>query len=443
MKDIVRKILNRIKADRIRRRRVQMVLLVLSLFVATGVLWRLKITGITMTGEALCGHLEHLHTENCLGMTEVCGLAESEGHRHGTDCRKMLQCTVEDHDHEDACYEMSELPICGQEETEAHWHSEACLKEVYLCGYQQEHVHSPLCYSNLEADLESSSDWEKTIPALIQDPAADLAAVARSQLGYMESQQNYKLADDGVAQMGYTRYGEWYGNPYGKWNAMFVSFCLRYAEHPAYETLKNSGVEGMRLAAEDSGVYHGVSGTVPGIGDLAFLDKDGNGTCETVAIVSVCEEGGVYLVEGDCDGAVTENRYALDDSAIVGYAILTAQPETTEELVEEAPKATKAADNPPEDNEVIPAAGDGITVTFVINKQEYTDDPGNHTTHLTVESTDGLTADGGLTYTAWEGTDKYKVTGNGTLASFTLPAETAFAGNGYAFPTVKVENMTP
>ena len=106
MKDIVRKILNRIKADRIRRRRVQMVLLVLSLFVATGVLWRLKITGITMTGEALCGHLEHLHTENCLGMTEVCGLAESEGHRHGTDCRKMLQCTVEDHDHEDACYEM-------------------------------------------------------------------------------------------------------------------------------------------------------------------------------------------------------------------------------------------------------------------------------------------------------------------------------------------------
>ena len=418
-------------------------MLVLSLLVATAVVWQLKITGITMTGEALCGYLEHRHTESCLRTVEICGLQETDGHSHGTDCYKVLRCTEEVHDHGDACYETVELPACGKEEAEEHHHSEECLQESYICGYQQEHTHSPLCYSNLEADLESSSDWEKTIPALIQDPAADLAAVARSQLGYMESQQNYKMADDGVTQMGYTRYGEWYGNPYGKWNAMFVSFCLRYAEHPAYETLKNSGVEGIRLAAEDSGVYHGASGTVPGIGDLVFLDKDGNETCETVAIVSVCEEGGVYLVEGDCDGVVAENRYALDDSAIVGYAILTAQPETTEALVEEAPKATKAADNPPEDNEVMPAAGDGITVTFVIKKPEYTDDPSAHTTHLTVESTDGLTADGGLTYTAWEGTDKYKVTGNGTLASFTLPAETAFAGNGYSFPTVKVENMTP
>ena len=262
MKDTVAKILNRIMADRIRHRRVRTVLLVLSLFVATSVLWQLKITGITMTGEALCGHLAHQHSAECLGMTEVCGLAESEGHKHDADCRRTLHCTIEGHDHEDACYETAELPVCGQEEAEAHHHSEACLKETYVCGYPQEHTHSLLCYSNPEADLENSSAWEKTIPAMTKDAAADLVAVARSQLGYTESQQNYKVADDGVTRMGYTRYGEWYGNPYGNWSAMFVSFCLHYAEHPAYETLKNSGAETMRLAAEKAGLYQAAAGAV-------------------------------------------------------------------------------------------------------------------------------------------------------------------------------------
>ena len=434
MKDIVGKILNRIKADRIRHRRVRLVLLVLSLFVATGVLWRLKITGITMTGEALCGQLEHLHTAQCLSTTEVCGLEETDGHEHNADCRRTLQCTIEAHAHEDACYETAELPLCGQEEAEAHHHSEACLQETYVCG-QEEHRHSLLCYSNPEADLESSSDWEKTIPAMTQDASADLVAVARSQLGYTESRENYKVADDGVTRLGYTRYGEWYGNPYGKWNAMFVSFCLRYAEHPAYEALKNSGAETMRLAAEKAGVYQAASGVIPGEGDLVFLDKDSSGSCDAVAIVSGCYEGGLRVVEGSCDGAVAENEYPLDHGAVLGYALLTPQIATTEEIVEDAD---------PQEDEAEALEDDGITIRFVIGDANYTYDPGDaHTTHITVDSTEDLVADGGLTYTEWSGQDQYMVTGTGTLDAVSIPSGGSLSGSGYILPKINVINMNP
>ena len=30
----------------------------------------------------------------------------------------------------------------------------------------------------------------------------------------------------------YTRYGDWYGNPYGSWDVMFVAFCQHYAGIP-------------------------------------------------------------------------------------------------------------------------------------------------------------------------------------------------------------------
>lgn len=41
----------------------------------------------------------------------------------------------------------------------------------------------------------------------------DILAVARSQIGYKEGAGNY------------SKYGEWYGIPYGSWCAMFVSWC--------------------------------------------------------------------------------------------------------------------------------------------------------------------------------------------------------------------------
>jgi hypothetical protein len=63
--------------------------------------------------------------------------------------------------------------------------------------------------------LETYINWEATLPVdRTGIYAEDLLAVAQSQLGYTESTKNYMVDESGTAK-GYTRYGEWYGSPYG------------------------------------------------------------------------------------------------------------------------------------------------------------------------------------------------------------------------------------
>lgn len=480
MQNVIKNYIKEMARNKTRRRRMQLVVSTLSLAVMVTVFWQLRIVGISMTGEALCGYLEHTHTQQCLVMKPVCGLEESEGHKHTDDCNTservqicqkeehthvegecyvldVSECGREEHEHGDACFEIKTSLTCGQEEHEGHKHTDDCKREAYGCGYEKEHKHTLLCYSDVNADLETASNWEKLIPALNRKPAEDLAMVARTQIGYAESQRNYKVAEDGETKRGYTRYGAWYGNPYGDWNAMFVSFCLNYAEHPAYETLKNSGAETMRLAAVDAQVYQAASGAVPYVGDLAFLDKDSNGTCDTVAIVSEREEGAMTLVEGDCGGVVAENQYSLDNGTILGYALLTPQTATTEltdgqKLTAAKPSADAAkSSDAPEDENVLPADEDSITVTFVIDKSEYTDDPGSGYTHVTVSlaeqnnpTAEGYVTEEGLFYTAWTSDGqkyKHKITGTGTLMRCTIPAGTTLAQSGYGLPGIGVTDI--
>ena len=119
---------------------------------------------------------------------------------------------------------------CGQEE---HWHTEQCGPEgAYVCGYE-EHLHTIACYSDLSADVETARDWELTLPDELGEYwSENVARIAVSQLGVRESEKNFALADDGETKNGITRYGQWYGNPYGDWSAMFAAFCLHYADVP-------------------------------------------------------------------------------------------------------------------------------------------------------------------------------------------------------------------
>ena len=50
--------------------------LILSMLVVVSVFWSLKLTGITMAGEAFCGMDEHVHTEACYETEEVCAIEE-------------------------------------------------------------------------------------------------------------------------------------------------------------------------------------------------------------------------------------------------------------------------------------------------------------------------------------------------------------------------------
>ena len=285
--------LEEILHDRATRRRVFAVLACLSFVVAFVVAWSLKLTGISMTDEAFCGKPEHVHTDACITRTLVCG---QEEHAHADACyetRQVLTCTQEEHTHsaEAGCYDADGNLICTQAEhvhsaeagcyTEVqvlacnqaeHAHTDACYEDTYTCNLE-EHVHTAACYSNAQADLETADDWEATLPELTGRSAEDLVAVATSQLGTAESVQNFQLDEDGATRRGYSRYGAWYGNPYGAWGTMFVDFCLSYAGNASYDALVNSGANAMLLSAQQASLFHDAAEAAQGLADQAAYEE--------------------------------------------------------------------------------------------------------------------------------------------------------------------------
>ena len=303
----------------------------------------------------------HEHTEDCFqpGDDFICGLEESEGHTHGTDCYLVLGdvflCGGEQtagHVHTDECYATG--IGCGMTESEVHIHSADCYEFLAECPLE-EHIHQESCYSNINADLENSDDWELSVEGVDQQltTAEMLVSVARTQLGYRESELNFEVDLHGVRR-GITRYGQWYGNPYGDWSAMFVSFCLHYAG--AQELPANAGPESMRLEWEEAGLYNAAANSVPKIGNLIFLKEEPGlrgeflqtipsaafGTdavrgdaalpveetaepAVTVGIISDMTEEGIVIIQGNLDDAVSERTIPYDDPVILGYGVVLDQ----------------------------------------------------------------------------------------------------------------------
>lgn len=116
----------------LKRRKMFSLLLVLSLFVTSGVVWGLRGTGITMVNEPLC--------------------------------------SIEEHIHSDACY--NTVLVCGLEENESHTHTEACYEQQLICGIE-EHIHVPQCY--LEATPEGYKTLENEPVRFVEMPSASIA----------------------------------------------------------------------------------------------------------------------------------------------------------------------------------------------------------------------------------------------------------------------------
>ena len=199
-----------------------------------------------------------------------------------------------------------------------HIHNEECYGIVWLCGYE-EHIHDFSCYSDLSADLEDWDIWRASIPELTGRISEDIILVAQSQLGCAESTLNFQVADDGETQNGITRYGQWYGNPYGPWSNMFTSFCLRFAGIESVPI--NSGAEKMRMAWEEQNLYRHSGGYEPVSGDIVFLDKNQNGTPESTGVVVRYFDFVLTVIEGDVDNAVVQTEYRIDDPVITGYGM--------------------------------------------------------------------------------------------------------------------------
>ncbi|MCD7863212.1 MAG: LPXTG cell wall anchor domain-containing protein [Lachnospiraceae bacterium] len=331
MKDIVNTYVEQFRADHRKARRMASLLLTLALIVIAGVFWQLHSTGIAMTNETWCGLTEHQHSEDCYEDVLVCGLEESEGHTHSEECyetQTVLVCGLEEseeHIHSESCYESEQVLICGLEESEGHVHSEECYESQLICGLE-EHTHTVECMSEETADVESASDWEATLPTLTGVCADGVVAIAESQLGYTESTANFTLADDGETRQGYTRYGAWYGNEYGDWDAMFASFCLYYGGVDTDAFPLSSGVYSWAAELKGLSLYADAAEYTPVPGDLAFFDTDGDSRIDRVGIVSAVSESSLSVIQGDyttADGdMVCENTYSLTAGSIAGFGVL-------------------------------------------------------------------------------------------------------------------------
>lgn len=291
----------------------------------------------------------------------------------------------------------------------------------------------------------------------------DVAAVARTQLGYKESEDNFIINDKGE-RCGWTRYGAWYGASYGEWCAMYASFCLHYAGVPESDFPREASCSRWISALRGQSLYAAAGEAEPDVGDMIFLDWEKDGAVDHVGIVTRVSGGTVTTIEGNVEHMVAERSYALTDGRIVGYGLLNKawdvhQASQEQESADEPDgadvqadaeadsliaTATTLVDEPEADLLGADDASAGeqtVTVTFTIDNEAYTNDPGSGNTHLTAkEDLSSLPGSAGLTYTKW-GTGRYKITGTGTIASYTIPANTSLADNGLAAPGISVENI--
>lgn len=348
--------------------------------------YALILPAITLEGETYCGYKEHQHDKSCVEQILTCTLPE-EGHTHTKDCyttqEKLtctkdehthsedagcydsdgnLICTVDEHTHGSSCYTEEQKLTCNKSE-KGHVHTEDCYKTTNKCG-MEEHTHSLACYSNPNADVETAAAWEKTMSGvtLTGNYTQDIPAIANTQLGYTESSKNYQVAEDGATKLGYTRYGDWYGDPYGDWCAMFVSFCLNYAKVPANVFPQESSCDKWTATLTSRGLYQEAQGYTPKTGDIVFFDTDNDKIADNVGIVSELTNAELKSVEGDCDDSVKTNTYKLEDSTILGYGVM---PLDKTQTAPAQATATKA----PESEKTLVYNGDDYVVTVTYDKK--------------------------------------------------------------------------
>lgn len=303
----------------------------------------------------------HQHTDDCYQEVKTLTCYEEE-HVHTDDCFDpedgSLICDLFEHTHDDSCYSIEYELVCGLEEgelveepnpdyvpvdeeafavfddavalqpvvddssldTPVHHHTDACYEEVLVCGLP-EHHHTVNCLSDPLADVEDEETWSaKTNVVLTGAWADDLTAVAKSQLGYQQSERNFQLDDeDQTTVRHYTRYGAWYGNAYGAWDVMFLSYCLNYANVPQTTVPQRAGVQALRSDLRGSEWLKAAAEVELVPGDIVFYNSI---TTETVAV----EEDVPQI---------------MDDSADADIALLSLEPAAAEPQTEERTVSTE------------------------------------------------------------------------------------------------------
>lgn len=301
-------------------------------------------------GALICGEFEHIHDDSCY-TTEyelVCGLDEGELVEEPNPAYQEMP----------ASRPVVDLPPEPAEPTPEepvlHHHTDACYTEELVCTIP-EHHHTVECLADTQADVETAEEWQAAANvALNGNWAEDLLTVAKSQLDYQQSDKNFKLdVEDQQVLRGYSRYGAWYGNPYGAWDVMFLSYCLHFAGVPQTVVPQRAGVMALHSDLRGSQWLTDADGSTARPGDIviyntltteqvavdessygiALLDLDEDPdtaaqltasepqvdtrtvTTETVGVVSAVDPdaGTLTVISGNVDGKVAEVPVAMSD----------------------------------------------------------------------------------------------------------------------------------
>ena len=166
--------------------------------------------------------------------------------------------------------------------------------------------------------------------SLTGDQRTDIVNIALSQVGYQEGGSSPLLSGEVYGGVNFTEYGAWYGMQ-DMWCAMFASWCAHVAGIPTDVIPSHSytpnGLKWFRdrgLAHEQSQIADGTY--TPRPGDLIYFRSTRNeNTTNHVGIVTGCEGGMIYTVEGNIGspstysngGMVTTVTYPITNTYIV------------------------------------------------------------------------------------------------------------------------------
>ncbi|MBR4882226.1 MAG: hypothetical protein IKU19_09835, partial [Clostridia bacterium] len=244
---------------------------------------------------------------------------------------------------------------CGYEE---HHHIESCFQDDELICEKQEHIHNTGCYSDPKADTETSLDWDSMFAnypytGILRE---DLVGIAKTQVGYTESQLNFEVGDTGERK-GYTRYGTWYGAPYNDWSAIFVSFCLNYAGANFNEFPNSSGAASMAELWKTTGKYIPVGQYTPQSGDIVFYNNNTAGIVTEVYGATFC------VIRGDVQNTVTSDVMSLGDPSIEGWGSTA-----THAPQDELPQDELPQDELPQDD--VPDISNGPIFFITVGSEE-------------------------------------------------------------------------
>lgn len=328
-------------------------------------------------GALICGEFEHIHDDSCY-TTEyelVCGLDEGELVEEPNPAYQEMP----------AIRPVVDLPTEPAETTPdepvLHHHTDACYTEELVCTIP-EHHHTVECLADTQADVETAEEWQAAANvALNGNWAEDLLTVAKSQLDYQQSDKNFKLdVEDQQVLRGYSRYGAWYGNPYGAWDVMFLSYCLHFAGVPQTVVPQRAGVMALHSDLRGSQWLTDADGSTARPGDIviyntltteqvavdessygiALLDLDEDPdtaaqltasepqvdtrtvTTETVGVVSAVDPdaGTLTVISGNVDGKVAEVPAAMSDVTSV-ISVTGAYAAETTAVAPEAPAGSQ------------------------------------------------------------------------------------------------------